>query len=67
MNNQPLVIQTINSGTTFTYSVSAGSPAEPADALNVFFMSTSISSLMNHALHKDFDHAKQLRNRLTHY
>jgi hypothetical protein len=66
-NNQPLIIQTTNNGTTFTYPVSAGTPTEPSDAVNVFFTASSISMLANQLTHKDFDHAKQLKNRLKQY
>jgi hypothetical protein len=56
-HNQPLIIQTTNRGT----------PTEPSDAVNVFFTSSAISSLAKQLTHKDFDHAKQLKNRLKLY
>jgi hypothetical protein len=66
-STEPLVIETRNSGATFTYAVSASSPAEPADALEVFFTSAAVSSLINELTHKDFNHKKELKNMLTHY
>ncbi len=65
-NTEPLVIVTTNSGATFTYAVTAGSPTEPSDALNVFFTSAALSKLMKDLTHKDFNHQKQFKAMLTH-
>jgi hypothetical protein len=67
--SQPVVLQSINGGATWTYTVTSSSPAKPADATQITFTSAALSHIslkaqLQTTTQKNFNHAELLNNLL---